>query len=330
MLEKLIKAGMNIARFNMCHGTIEGTAERMRRVQALRKKLKADVLVMLDTQGPDVRIGKFKDPKVDVVAGQTFKFYFGDEHKDLLGTVDGVYVPYEKMLRIVKKGSQLALNDGHVKMTITEIKDNVITAKVDAGGVLKNHKSLAAPGYDLQLPFIAPYDIIDFKMGVEVGVDMIAASEVSRPQDILDLRKWLDENGGEKIKIISKIESRIGISNLDRIVELSDGHMFARGGLGTDVGLENLAPLQKQVIRAFRDAGKMIICATEMLESMTEKPSPTRAEASDVANAVWDGATHLMLSGETTVGKYPVQCVEFMVKAAAVAEKHPQYNRFAK
>jgi len=325
MLEKLMKAGMRIARWNMCHGTIEITRAQMQSAQKIRAKLGIPCEIALDTKGPDVRIGTFKDPKVELTTGQTFKFYFGEKNKSKIGDVNGVYVAYEKLLKIAKVGCEMRLNDGHVVMRVTEIKDNVITCKVEAPGVLKNYKSLALPGFDLELPFISPEDEIDFKMGVAVGVDLIMASAVSKVQDVLDLRAWLKNNGGEKIKIMSKIEDRIGLNNLDGIIKASDSIMVARGGLGTDIGLENLAPQQKIIIAKTRKAKKPVVCATEMLESMTEKPNPTRAEASDVFNAIWDGATHVMLSGETTVGKYPVQCVEFMMKCAETAEKYKEY-----
>jgi len=325
MLEKLIKAGMSIARWNLCHGTHEGTKAQMQTVQNLRKKLKTDTLIALDTKGPDVRIGTFKDPKVDIVSGQTFTFYCGEEHKNVVGTANECWVPYEKLPKIVKVGAQLCLNDGHVVMDVTNINGNVITAKVVAGGVLKDHKSLAAPGYDLELPFISEYDIPDLKLAVEVGVDMIMASAVSKPQDLIEMREWLDKNGGKKIQLMAKIEDRIAMANLDKIIELSDYIMVARGGLGTDVGLDNLAPLQKQIVVKTRKSNKPVVVATEMLESMTEKPNPTRAEASDVFNAIWDGASYVMLSGESTIGKFPVECVEFLSRVIKNANKFPEY-----
>jgi pyruvate kinase len=334
MLEKLIKAGMSIARCNMSHAwtpeIVEVERNKMLTVRKLNAKLGTKVQVALDTKGPDIRIGTFEKGKVEVPNGSTFKFYFGEANKKITGTEERVFVPYEKLLKIVKVGSTLALNDGHVVMQITEIGGGVITCKVIAGGVLKNNKSLAAPGHDLQLPFISPEDEVDFKMGLEIGVDWIMASAVSKVQDVLDLRAFLKKNGGakgEKIKIMSKIEDRIGLDNLDGIIKASDAIMVARGGLGTDIGLENLGPWQKKIVAKTRAAGKEVGVATEMMESMTEKPNPTRAEALDVANAVWDGANYVMLSGETAAGKYPAECVQFMIKTAEAAEKHPEYFR---
>ena len=322
---------MSIARINFSHiwdkQVLEFHKDIFKTVQKLRKKLGLNVETALDTKGPDIRIGKFTDGKATVVDGQTYKFYFGEKYKDLLGDSNGVFVPYEKLLRIVKVGSKLALNDGHVGMTITQIKDNIITCRVDAGGVLKNNKNLAAPGHDLELPFIAPEDEIDLIAGIEVGVDWIFASGLNKVQDVKDLRKFLKDHGGEKIKIMAKIEDQIGLNNLDEIINGCDAIMVARGGLATDIGFENMPPVQKMIIEKTKKAGKPVVCATEMLESMSDKPNPTRAEASDVANAVWDGADYIMLSGESAAGKYPVECLRYMIQTAECAEKHKEYYR---
>jgi len=331
MLEKLMRAGMSMARFNFSHVWTpelrDITKKQMELVKKVRAKLGVHCDIALDTKGPDVRIGTFKDPQVVVVTGQTFKFYLGEKNRKHVGDVNGVFVDYEKLLRIVKPGMELCLNDGHVIMDVKEVKDGVITAIVKAGGVLKNRKSLAAPGCDLELPFISPEDELDFKLGLQVGVDWIMASAVMREQDLKDLRKFWADNKGGSVKIMSKIEDRIGVKNLDGIIKGSDAIMVARGGLGTDIGLDQLPAMQKFIIAKTRKAKKLVVCATEMLESMAEKPNATRAEASDVANAVWDGANFVMLSGETAAGKYPVQCVEFMLKVAREAEKHTEYFR---
>jgi pyruvate kinase len=329
-LEKLMKSGMAIARFNLSHAwtpeILELTRKQMLLVHKVREKLGVKCEVALDTKGPDVRIGAFKE-SVNVVAGQKFTFYFGEKHKDRLGDINGVYVAYDKLLKIMKVGGQLCLNDGHVIMDITQIGDDFITAVVKAGGVLKTRKSLAAPGHDLELAFISPEDEIDFKMGIGVGVEWIMASAVMRAKDIEELRKFWQTNGGKPVKVMSKIEDRVGLKNLDEIIKSSDAIMVARGGLGTDIGLDKLPPVQKQIIAKTRKAKKISVCATEMLESMAEKPNATRAEAGDVANAVWDGANYVMLSGETAAGKYPVECVQFMTKVVEEAEKHKEYFR---
>ena len=330
-MEKLLSSGMAIARFNFSHAwTHDARAfqkTKMLAVKEMAKKMGKACALALDTKGPDVRIGVFKDPSVIVKAGQTFKFYFGEKNSKLLGDVNGVFVDYEKLLTIAKVGCQFALNDGHVIMDITDIADSIITATVTSGGELKNNKSLAMPGYDLQLPFISDYDAIDFKLGIDAGVDWIFASAVARKKDLIELRALLDAIGGKEIKILSKIEDRIGIENLDDIIKLSDGVMVARGGLGTDIGLDKLPSWQKHIVATSRRHKKLVVVATEMMESMTEKPNCTRAEASDVANAVWDGADFVMLSSETAAGKYPAETVQFVYKIIEDAEKNKQYYR---
>ena len=326
MIRSLIKTGMNVARFNCSHGTVEEQRAKIKRVKDARKALGTKTILCLDTKGPDVRLGDFKEA-VQIKEGQTFKFYFGDKYKDKIGDEHGVYVPYTKFYSIVKVGAQLCLNDGTLVMIVKEMKDNVITAEVKQGGTLKTRKALAAPGYDLQLPFISEEDVADFKMGIEEGVDWIAASCVSRTKDVTELREFLKKNGGSKIKIISKIEDRFGVKDLDGIVAASDGVMVARGGLGTDIPMDTLPAVQKLIVEKTRAAGKIAIVATMMMESMINNPSPTRAEISDIANAVWDGANCVMLSAETAAGKWPLKAVEYMVKAATDAEKHKEYMR---
>jgi len=330
-LEKLMRGGMAIARFNFSHvwtpETLAATKTQMERVLKVRSRLGVNCELALDTKGPDIRIGAFKESSVNVVTGQKFTFYFGAKNEKRLGDSNGVYVGYDKLLKIVKCGSQLCLNDGHVVMDIVEMGEDFITAVVKAGGVLKTRKSLAAPGHDLELPFISPEDETDFKMGIELGVDWVMASAVMRGKDVEELRKFWADNGGKPIKIMSKIEDRIGLDNLDAIIKASDAIMVARGGLGTDIGLDKLPAAQKHIIKRTRKAKKLVVCATEMMESMSEKPNCTRAEASDVANAVWDGSNYVMLSGESAAGKYPVECMQFMYKIVEDAEKHKEYYR---
>lgn len=328
MLKKLIVAGMSIARVNCSHGTIEQNAETMKRVMRVRAELNSSTLVMLDTKGPDIRIGAFEEGEIVVDNGQTFTFYADPKDANLLGTKDGVFVNYEKMPKKVRIGQELRLNDGMVFMNVTGVSDSTVTARVTIGGVLKNRKSLAIPGCDLELPFISKADEDDLRMGVEIGVDVIAASFVSCAQDVVDMRAVLEKFGGPGIKIISKIESWNGIKNLDEIVKVSDGVMVARGDLGIEFNVEELPVLQRIIIRKGREVGIIVVTATEMMESMIEKPRPTRAEVSDVENAVWDGTQYVMTSAETASGKFPVQCVQYMARAAAHAEKHPEYFRF--
>jgi len=327
MVEKLINAGMTVARFNFSHQTVAQQQATIEMVKRVRDRLKSDTILMPDTKGPDVRLGHFKNPSELIEAGQTFKFYFGEKHKDFLGTKDAVFVPYEKFPKIINVGAELRLNDGTLIMEVTDIKDDEVTAFVKCGGVLKNNKALAAPGFDLELPFISPEDILDMEMAVAVGADWVAASAVSKAQDVLDLRELLDKLGGKNMKIISKIECRIGMKNLDAIIEASDGMMVARGGLGTDLPMEEIPVCQRIIIDKTRAAGKFVIVATMMMETMTTNASPTRAEISDVVNAVWDGADYVMFSAETASGKYPIETVEFAKRAVINAEKHSEYSR---
>ncbi|MCL2228326.1 MAG: pyruvate kinase [Firmicutes bacterium] len=327
IMEALAKAGMNVARINCSHASVENINQTTANARMASKKTKKEVLVMLDTKGPDVRLGTFGEPFVTVEAGQKFTFYFGDKYKNHVGTKDGVYVQYDKFPSIIKVGADIRLNDGRLAMTVTKIKPDMVEAKVVEGGILKDKKALAAPGYDLQLPFISPEDVIDFEAGVKAGVDWIAASAVMRESDITELRALLQKLGAPHIKIISKIEDRLGLSNLDAIIAASDGIMVARGGLGTDIGLDKLPAVQKDMIKRTRAAGKIIVTATEMMESMMDKPNPTRAEASDVANAVWDGTDFIMFSGETAAGKYPVETVEWASRIATEAEKSKDLYR---
>jgi len=327
MLKKMIQAGMSIARINCSHGTVEQNADTMKRVQRVRAELNSDTWVMLDTKGPDIRIGAFENGEVIVNEGQSFTFYANPKDSNLLGTKDGVFVNYEKMPKKVSVGQELRLNDGMVFMSVTGVNETSVTARVTIGGLLKNRKSLAIPGCNLELPFISKADEDDLKMGVEVGVDCIAASFVGSAKDVLDMRALLKKLGGSKIKIISKIESCYGIQNLDEIVKVSDGVMVARGDLGIEFNVEELPVLQKVIIKKGRDAGIIVVTATEMMESMIEKPRPTRAEVTDVANAVWDGTHYIMTSAETASGKFPVQCLQYMVRAASFAESHKEYFR---
>jgi len=327
MINKLIDAGMSVLRCNFSHGDIAEQIAKFKIVKEVGGERGIFIPCVCDTKGPDARLGEFKDGKAVIKDGQTFKLYFGDKYKSMLGDSNGVYAPYEKLFSIVKIGAELACNDGTVRMTIKEMKDNIITCEVTIGGVLKNRKALAAPGFDLQLPFIADYDIADITAAVAAGADWIAASNVNKIQDLIDLKALLKSCGGEKVKIVSKIEDRIGINNIDEIVKNSDGIMVARGGLGTDVPMWEVPALQKMIIEKCKKYKKFSVVATMMMETMIEKPMPTRAEISDIANAIWDGADYVMLSAESASGEYPVRAVDIMKKTIDEAVKHPKYIR---
>jgi len=328
MIRKLLKAGMGVARFNCSHGSVEENRGKIMRVKEAVRELKTNTILALDTKGPDVRLGMFaENKKITLVVGQDFTFYFGEKHKDLLGGQNSVFVAHDKLPKILRVGAKLGLNDGTTKMTVTKITPDSITARVDVAGVISNRKALAAPGFDLQLPFISPEDVLDIELAVETGCDWIMASAVSKPSDVIELRALLKKLGNETIKIISKLEDRLGIKNIDAIIQESDGIMVARGGLGADLPIETLPAIQKMIIERTKKAGKFVINATMVFETMTDKPSPTRAEVCDVANAIWDGADFVMFSAETAAGKFPIETVEFALLAAADAEAHPEYYR---
>ena len=326
-IKALIKAGMNVARINRSHNPIEHAHKTMLNVRKAAKEAKANTILMLDTKGPDVRIGFFKGDIAEVKEGQAFTIDCDPKHEKELGDHSHVFANHAGLPKLVKKGQELRLNDGMVIMTVTGTTATEVKAKVVIGGTLKNRKSLAVPGCDLKLPFISELDEADIADACTIGIDWIAASFTSTVQDVKDMRALLKKHGGEKVKIISKIESRFGVENFDGILKESDGIMVARGDLGVEFEVHEIPALQKMIVEKTKKAGKTIVVATEMMESMIEKPRPTRAEVSDVANAVWDGADLVMLSGETAAGRFPIRVVEYMCRAAAHAEKFPQYYR---
>jgi len=329
MLEKLIKAGMNVARCNCTHGTVAANEANIRACQKARQKTKSALIVALDTKGPDIRIGFFEGPNptgsnsIIVKEGQLFTFHT----KEVKGTSQGVYVNYIRLPQVVKVGQELRINDGLVLMTVEKVTDTEVIARVNTDGVIKDKKSLAVPGCDLKLPFLSKLDEEDLIMGCKNKVDWILASFVGSAKDVLEMKAFMKKHGGEKIKIISKIESVYGVENLDEILKVSEGIIVARGDLGIEYPVEQIPNLQKMIVEKTRAAGKIIIVATEMLESMIDKPRPTRAETTDVANAVWDGSEYVWLSAESATGKYPVQCVQYLARISAEAEKHKQYFR---
>ena len=332
MLRKLIGAGMNVARLNCSHGTNEERANQVAILKRLRAEMGVPLTIMWDTKGPDVRIGFFAGPQpkgrnsVMVEDGQLFTFYTDIAH-EMKGTNTGVYVNYARFPQVVAAGQELLLNDGMILMVVESVTADTVVARVKIGGQLKCKKNIFAPGCDLQMPFISNEDRIDFEAACDNDPDWIAISFVGRAQDVLDVREFLKKRG-KNYPIIGKVESVCGIENIDEILKVIDGIIVARGDLGVEYPIEQVPVLQRMLIEKTRAAGKIIINATEMMENMIEKPRPTRAETTDIANSVWDGAQYVWLSAETAVGKYPVECVKFMAKIAAEAERNPQYNRF--
>ena len=326
-LKKLIKAGMNVARINFSHGNYEDQKQKIANVKQAREELNMPVALLLDTQGPEIRTGVLEQMPVELKAHDIFTLV----NEDIIGNKERVSVSYKELYKDIKVGTQILIDDGKIELQVKEIKDKDVVCEVMNGGMLGNRKSINLPGTHVNLPSLKEKDIQDLKDGCKADFDFIAASFIRSKEDVLAIRKVLDENGGKDIKIISKIENQEGIDNLDEIIELSDGIMVARGDLGVEIPFYEVPIMQKKFIQKCNDAGKMVITATQMLDSMTENPNPTRAEVSDVANAIFDVTGAIMLSGETATGKYPVKCVETMNDIATAVEDYIKYwKRFTK
>lgn len=323
ILRDMVDAGMNVARFNMSHSTHEEHAKRIAMVKEIRQELAVPVALMLDTRGPEIRLGKFVNDSAEVHVGDTFRLV----NKNVEGTSEQASVTCKDFYKIVSKGDILLISDGLIKMRVSAIKDETVELEVLIGGTLSNHKSINVIGVNLGLPYLSEQDKKDILFGIKQNVDYIAASFVSSAEDMRVLKNFLLQNGGEDIEIIAKIESKMGIDNIDGILDIVDGIMVARGDLGVEMPMEALPSIQKALIKKARTAGKRVITATEMLESMIMKPRPTRAETSDVANAVYDGTGAVMLSGETAAGMYPVQAVKAMSDIAEFTEKAIHYRK---
>ena len=309
VLEELINNGMNVARLNFSHGTHEEHLAKIKTIRRIRRKLNKPIAIMLDTKGPEIRTGNFKVKEIYLKPDDIFTL----TTRDVEGDQSIVSVSYEGLPKDVKIGSEIYIDDGLVQLEVIDIKDGTdVVCKALNNGILSNHKGVNLPGSKTNLPAITPKDVDDIKFGIENDIDIIAASFVRKKEDVYDIRKVLEDHGGEHIKIISKIESQEGVDNVDEIIEASDGIMVARGDLGVEIRTELIPLVQKEVIRKCNDAAKPVITATQMLDSMIRNPRPTRAETTDVANAIIDGTDCVMLSGETAGGKYPVEAVKTM------------------
>ena len=328
MLTKLINSGMNVARINFSHGGYEENEAKINNIKKVRETLNKPVPLCLDTKGPEIRTGKLEsgDQKVKVEEGQKFTFLY----EDTIGNNTKTSISYKGLSEDVKPGATILVDDGAIEFRVDEIvgKDVVCTALNT--GMLGSRKTVNVPGLKLNLPALAEKDINDLTNGVKAGFDYIFASFVRRADDLHQIRKLLDDNGGQNIKIISKIESQEGIDNFEEILELSDGIMVARGDMAVEVDFEKVPVVQKRFIKECNEAGKPVITATQMLESMTSNPRATRAEVSDVANAVYDRTGAIMLSAESAMGKYPTICVQTMDKIAKTVETDLNYwKRFS-
>lgn len=326
-LISMCKAGMNVARLNFSHGTHEEHLERINMLKKVREELNLPIAILLDTKGPEYRIKTFRNGKIFLNEGDTFTFTTdevqGDEHR--------VSVNYANLNKELGKGDRILLNNGLLIFEVTEVSGNDIVTQVIVGGELSDRKSMSFPGKVLKQIYLSEQDKSDIAFGIENEVDYIACSFVSCRQDLEDVRHFLEEKGCTDINLIAKIENQAGVDNIDEICGVCDGIMVARGDMGVEVPFELLPAIQKQLITKCRLLGKRVITATEMLESMIYNPRPTRAEISDVANAVYDGTSAIMLSGETAAGKYPVLAVETMARIAESTEKDIHYDtRFAK
>lgn len=322
MITKLIQAGMDCARLNFSHGTHEEQKARIDRVRRISYEIDIPVAILLDTKGPEIRVQTFENGSVILEKGQTFTF---DNNHDVPGDNTRVSLTYDKLSKYVSEGTTILIDDGKIGMKVTKTSQDKVVCKVTNGGKLSNRKSINLPNQEIPMPYISEADKADILFGISQNVDYIAASFVRTPDDVKKLRKLLNDNGGSHIQIISKIENGQGVNNLEEIIDLSDGIMVARGDLGVEIAFEKIPSLQKRMIDMCNHKGKIVVTATQMLESMTQNPRPTRAEVSDVANAIYDGTTVIMLSGETAAGAYPIEAVKTMAKIATAAESGIDY-----
>ena len=322
-LIKMCQAGMNVARLNFSHGTHSEHEKKIGLIKKVREKLNLPIAIMLDTKGPEYRIRTFAEGKVNVEDGQTFTF----TTDEIVGDKTKVSVNYKDLIKNLTVGDQILVNNGLVIFEVTKLSGNDAICKVVTGGVLSDRKSMCFPNKVMSGPYLSEQDKQDILFGIRHGVDFIAASFVSTKQDVQELRDFLVANGGEDIDIIAKIENRSGVDNVEEICSLCEGIMIARGDLGVEIPFVEVPAIQKLLIRKCRLLGKRVITATEMLESMIYNPRPTRAEISDVANAVYDGSSAVMLSGESAAGKYPVEAVRNMAQIAEYTEHHTSYRK---
>ena len=322
ILTRMCRSGMNVARLNFSHGTHEEHQTKIDLIKQVREKLGLPIAIMLDTKGPEYRIGTFKDGKVTLNDGEEFTFTVDDVE----GDESRVSVSYKRLIEDLNVGDRILLNNGLVIFEVVSLEGNDARCKVVTGGVLSNRKSMNFPNKTMTQEYLSEADKSDLLFGIKNDVDFVAASFVSCEADIRAVRDFLDENGGNNIDVIAKIENRAGVNNIDEICKVADGIMVARGDLGVEIPFVEVPAIQKHLIRKCRLLGKRVITATEMLESMIHNPRPTRAEISDVANAVYDGSSAVMLSGETAMGDHPAEAVRYMAEIAEFTESGIDYT----
>lgn len=323
IIRELMREGMDVARFNFSHASHDEHANRLEMIKKIRTEENKHVAALLDTKGPEVRVCKFKNDKITVNEGDKFTL----TAKDIIGDERMVAVTYKHLPQDVSEGTIILIDDGLIRLKVSEIKGDDIICDVIVGGDISNNKGVNIPDVDLKMPYISEKDRADILFGIKMGFDFIAASFVRSASDVLQIRRLLDENNGQHINIISKIENRSGVENIDEIIQVSDGIMVARGDMGVEIPAEEVPIIQKVIIQKVYNAGKQVITATQMLDSMIKNPVPTRAEVADVANAIYDGTSAIMLSGETAAGKYPLESVKMMAKIAITTESDINYKK---
>lgn len=321
-LREMMRLGMNVCRFNFSHGTHEEHREKLSTVKRLREELKLPVATLLDTKGPEIRLRDFEGGSAVLAAGERFTI----TTREVMGDASIGSITYAGLPGDVTAGSRILIDDGLVELVVESIQDTDIHCTVKNGGKISNHKGINVPGVSLSIPYLSEADKADLLFGIREGFDFVAASFVRSAQDVLAIKDFLGENGGRHIKIISKIENAEGVQNLDEILAVSGGIMVARGDLGVEVDMQEIPVLQKMMIRKCYTAGKVVITATQMLESMSTHPRPTRAEVNDVANAIYDGTSAIMLSGETAAGQYPLEALKTMATVAERTERDINYQ----
>ena len=323
ILRSMIEEGMDVARLNFSHGSHEEHLKRVNTFKNVRAEVGKPVALLLDTKGPEIRLGIFEGGGAELYANETFIL----TTREILGNNEKVSVSYDKLPRCVNKDDRILLDDGLIELIVTETTDTDIICRIINGGIIKDKKGVNVPGVKLDMPYLSEKDIDDIKFAIEHDFDYIAASFTRKASDIIDIKTILEENGGQDIQIIAKIENGEGVENIDEILMVSDGLMVARGDMGVEIDYNELPRIQKMLIKKSMIHGKKSITATQMLDSMIFKPRPTRAEICDVANAIYDGTSAIMLSGETSVGKYPVESVKTMAKIAESTEASIHYKK---
>lgn len=322
VLSRMIENGLNVARFNFSHGTNEERKEQFALIKRLDERLKEPIGLMLDTKGPEIRVGSIQGGQVSLSDGDTLKI----TERDITGDADRISINYRGDLSQIEKGTKILLDDGLIELEVQKMGEEWLLCEVKNGGLLEENRGVNIPGHSLDLPSVTEQDKEDIKFGIKHGIHFISASFVRQAADVIEIKKLLREEWARDIKIIAKIENQEGVKNIDEIIEVSDGIMVARGDLGVELPTEQVPVIQRKIIKKCSDCGKPVIIATEMLDSMIRNPRPTRAEASDVASAVFDGADAVMLSGETAVGSYPVEAVKTMARIARETENSDSYR----